>query len=83
MKIKGEIAMNNYFSVMSLNLVAWLISKDFEIIETALINNQVTFFFEKSPELSEAINDYNNNIELKKFLGAFKQVKQIMYKTKN
>ena len=74
--------MNNYFTVMSLNMVAWLVSKGFPIVETATINNQITFFFEKSQALSEAINAYNSNIELKRFLGAFKQVKEMVYKIK-
>jgi hypothetical protein len=63
-------------------MVAWLVSKGFEVVETSTVNNQITFFFEKSEELSDAISAYNSNIELKKFLGAFREVKAMVHQNK-
>jgi hypothetical protein len=70
--------MNNYFSVMSLNMVAWLVSKGFEVVETVIVNNQVTFFFEKSEQLSESIVAYNSNLELKDFISCYRKVKELV-----
>ena len=72
--------MNNYFYTQSLNIVAWLISKDFKIKETTKIDKGTLFCFERSESLNQAINDYNINIELKKFIGAFREVKKFINK---
>lgn len=66
---------NNLFQTSSLNLVAWLLMKGFEVKEKVKVGDQAIFYFERVFGLQDAINAYNQNIELKQFIAQFKKVK--------
>lgn len=69
--------MDSVFQTSSLNLVAWLMVKGFEVNDHIKINNQTIFYFDRVDGLQEAINQYNNNTELKLFITKFKKVKEM------
>lgn len=73
--------MNEMFYCRSLNLVAYLMSKGIEPEGFNDRSKSLTFYFKKNSILQERINDYNQDIELKEFITAFKRVKEI-YKSK-
>jgi hypothetical protein len=68
---------NILFQTSSLNIVAWLLTKGFTVKEKIKIDNQTVFFFDRNNTLQQAINDYNNNQELKNFIAKFKIVKEM------
>jgi hypothetical protein len=68
--------MKNYFYTSSLNMTAWLHSKRFEIVNIVKLDKPI-FYFTRTDELEKSINDYNNNIELKTFIGAFRYINQL------
>jgi hypothetical protein len=70
--------MSNLFQTSSLNIVAWLMTMNIDSIEHAKINGQSIFYYERSTELQEALNSYNNNIDLKRFISCFKKIKDII-----
>ena len=67
--------MKNYYYTGSLNMASWLYSKGFEIINITKLDKAV-LYFDRSEELEKSIEEYNKNLELKKFITAFKEVKQ-------
>jgi len=70
--------MDKLFQTSSLNLVAWFLTKDIQIKEKVNIGDVTVFYFNRTDELQKAINEYNQNIELKKFITKFKQVREII-----
>ena len=67
-----------YF-VTSIFLNSYLLSKDFEIVKTAkLNNNKVALFYENVDELHEAIAEYKVNAELKEFVAQYHNVRAII-----
>lgn len=66
-----------YFQTASLNMVAWLITKGFNIKDTKKLDGQTIFYFDRNEEVQKAVNDYNSNYELKKFISNFRKVKEI------
>lgn len=70
--------MDKLFQTSSLNLVAWVLTKDIQIKEKVNIGDVTVFYFDRTDELQKAINEYNQNIELKKFITKFKQVREII-----
>jgi hypothetical protein len=70
--------MRNYFYTESLNVAAWLVSRGFNIDNTTKIGNLTRFNFIRSEQLISEINNYNQNIELKKFITAFRDVKRLL-----
>ena len=69
--------MNSLFQTSSLNLVAWLLVKGFKVKEKIKIDNSTIFYFDRVHELQQAINEYNQNQELKDFIAKFKLVKEM------
>jgi hypothetical protein len=63
------------FHTSSLNIVAWLLSKGYQIKDKVKINNQTVFFFDRDENLQKVIDEYNNNQELKLFISKFREVK--------
>lgn len=59
------------------NIVAYLLSKGFEIDETNEENGKVSAVFYRSKELNSAIAAYMNNKELLDFIAAYKKVKMV------
>jgi hypothetical protein len=68
----------NYYHTASLNIAAWLISKDIPLKDSKRIDKQMIFYFEKTNELNNAISEYLSNESLKKFITSFKKVKEIV-----
>jgi hypothetical protein len=71
--------MENYYFTQSLNIAAYLISKGYEVKKLENSSTGITtFFFERSDGTFEAVKEYNNNDELKKFISAFREIKQMV-----
>lgn len=68
----------SYFQTASLNMVAWLITKEFAIKDTKKLDGQTIFYFDRTEDVQLAVNEYNNNYELKKFIANFKKVKELI-----
>lgn len=75
--------MDNYFHTKSLNLVAWLIANEIPIYKTVVLGNNTIFYFEHNEKVESLIQSYNSNEVLKKFISAFKYVKDVVRKNKN
>lgn len=74
--------MENNFCTESLNLVAWLIMHEQPIANTFFSNGVTLFCFNRTPEIEKLIKEYDNNLELKKFIVAFRKVKEIVKNNK-
>jgi hypothetical protein len=71
--------MNNIFQTSSLNVAAWLLTKDIEPVNCISIKNQqALFFYERSEKLTNALDEYEVNKEIKLFISKFKQVKEMI-----
>jgi hypothetical protein len=68
----------NIFQTSSLNIAAWLLTKEIEPKDYITVNGYTTFFYERSEELNKSLDEYDNNLELKKFIGKFKQVREMV-----
>jgi len=69
---------NNIFQTSSLNIVAWLMTKGYEVVDQKKINNSTIFYFERDNNLQSALNEYNNNTSLKQFISNFRKVKMMI-----
>ena len=69
---------NNIFQTSSLNIVAWLMTKGYEVSDKKRINNSTIFYFERDKNLQSILNEYNNNIALKEFISNFRKVKMMI-----
>jgi hypothetical protein len=74
--------MNEMFYCKSLNLVAYIMSKGIEPQGFNDRGKNLTFYFVKNDKLKEVIDSYNNNTDLKNFISAFKQVKDLIKESK-
>lgn len=72
--------MKDFYYTSSLNVSAWLVANGFKVIKSIKLSS-VVIYFDRTKKLEECINKYNNNIELKKFISAFKDVKRIVKET--
>ena len=68
-----------YFVTQSLNVSAYLRYKGFEIKETRKDDKTVSFCFEKSLEVFDAVNEYNQNSDLKKFITCYREIRSLIY----
>lgn len=75
--------MTEMFYCRSLNLVSYLLSKGVNPEGYNDKGKNLTFYFKKNDQLQEAIDSYNNNTELKEFIAAFKEVKDLIRTNKN
>lgn len=75
--------MTEMFYCRSLNLVSYLLSKGVNPEGYNDKGKNLTFYFKKNDQLQEAIDSYNNNKELKEFIAAFKEVKDLIRTNKN
>lgn len=71
------------FYCRSLNLVSFLISKGIKPEGYNDKGRNLTFYFKKNTELQKVIDEYNNNQELKDFIAAFKEVKNLIKENKS
>jgi hypothetical protein len=67
--------MNNIFQTSSLNIVAWLMTKGYEVKDRKRINNSTIFYFDRDDKLQKVIDEYNSNKTLKDFIAKFREVK--------
>jgi hypothetical protein len=67
--------MNNIFQTSSLNIVAWLMTKGYQVVDRKRINNSTIFYFDRDDKLQEVIDEYNSNTVLKDFIAKFREVK--------
>jgi hypothetical protein len=75
--------MNEMFYCKSLNLVSYIISKGIQPEGYNDRGKNLTFYFVKDDQLKVVIDSYNSNVELKNFISAFKQVKDLIKENKN
>lgn len=75
---QGEIRMSDLYYTQSLNLAAYLMSKDFMPVGKRDSLKGVTIYFNKTDALHDAVREYNRNIELKKFITSFKDLKSYL-----
>lgn len=68
----------NLFQTSSLNIAAWLLTKDIEPLNYVTVGNQTVFFYERSNSLKYALDEYDNNKELKLFISKFKQIREMV-----
>lgn len=72
--------MNELYYTQSTNLAAYLVMNGFEIVGNRKSNGKVTLYFPKSDLLHDCVRRYNSETELKKFISAFKTVKESINK---
>ncbi len=70
---------NDYFVTQSLNVAAYLLFKGFEVKHFKKEDGFASFCFDKSEEVFEAVNEYNQSGELKRFINCFREIKKILY----
>lgn len=68
---------NNIFQTSSLNIVAWLMVKNRTVVDKKKINGKTVFYFDRDETLQNDIDEYNSNVDLKKFIGKFREVKDM------
>jgi hypothetical protein len=68
----------NVFKTSSLNIASWLLVKEVEPLDYITVKGVTTFFYERSDVLDKYLTEYDNNVELKKFIGKFRQVREMV-----
>ncbi len=66
------------FSTLSTNIAAFLLSRGIAPTEVVGASGKTYFFYERTQDLQEGLDAYNNNIQLKKFISSFKEIKEMM-----
>lgn len=64
------------FSTKSLNVVAWMLQKGYDIKDMYHVDDCIIFHFEHSDEIIQELENYRKNIELREFLSHFRKLKQ-------
>ncbi|MDT0160245.1 DUF5659 domain-containing protein [Bacillus sp. AG4(2022)] len=70
--------MQELYYTQSLNLASFLMAKGFSPVGKRKIERGVTIYFTKTDELHEAVREYNKNEDLKKFISAFRELKNYL-----
>ena len=68
-----------YFVTQSLNVGAYLRFKGFEIRDVRKDGKTVSFCFDKSNEVFDAVNEYNQDNDLKKFITSYREIRSLIY----
>lgn len=68
------------YYTQSTNLAAFLVMNGHEIVGKRKVKNVTTLYFKKSDTLHDCVREYNSDDNLKKFIAAFKTVKEILNK---
>lgn len=73
----------NLFYIFSIYTIAYLKSIGFVEVkkEKSPQSGKVAYFFENTEELQKALEDYNNDWKLQRFIHAYKVVKDEMFNT--
>lgn len=70
---------NRLYFITSIYLNAFLLSKDFKVEKTSVLDSgKVALFYADTEELHRAIEDYKNNKELTDFVTSYLKVKDII-----
>lgn len=70
--------MQDLYYTQSLNLASYVMSKGHQPVGKSKSNGTVTIYFTKTDELHNAVREYNTNTELKKFISAFRDLKNYL-----
>lgn len=70
--------MQDLYYTQSLNLAAFVMSKGHEPVGKSKSNGSVTIYFKKTDQLHDAVREYNKHEDLKKFIGAFRELKNYL-----
>ncbi len=73
------IMINDYFVTQSLNVAAYLLFKGFQVKNFKKEDGFASFCFDKSEKVFEAVNEYNQSGELKRFINCFREIKKMLY----
>lgn len=68
----------DYYTTQSLNVAAFLMYKDLEVVKSETIKGITTFYFKREDAVYDALAEYNSNVELKKFITSFREVKRLI-----
>jgi hypothetical protein len=71
---------NEYFVTQSLNVAAYLRYKGFKLQEFIKQDKIASYCFDKSPEVFSAVNEYNQNNDLKRFINSYREIRELIYK---
>jgi hypothetical protein len=72
-----ESTVGNLYQVYSLNVATYLKMNGFNIIRAEKIEDKTVFSFERTEQLYKAIDTYNSNEELKRFISTYKDIRNI------
>lgn len=68
------------FSTLSTNIVAFLLMNEIEPDDMVKSANNTYFFYERTQKLQDSLEEYNEDVRLKKFISCFKRVKEMTRK---
>ncbi len=74
--------MNETYTTQSLNIAAYLKANKINPIHIEKINGKAMFHFPKSPEVKKLVEMYLDDSTLKRFIMAFKEIKDMAIKIK-
>lgn len=72
--------MNEFYYTQSLNLAAYLVMNGHELQGYRKNEYATTMYFIKTEELFKHLDQYNQDLKLKKFIASFKTLKSIINK---
>lgn len=67
-EISEQEARLHYFTTSNINLTAFLCKNGFNYVEAKRYNKSVMFYFEKSSDLEDCVNDFFANKDLRGYL---------------
>lgn len=68
------------FSTLSTNIAAFLLSRGISPTDVVGTSGKTYFFYDRTPELQDSLDAYNNDIHLKRFISSFKEIKDMIRK---
>ena len=71
---------NEYFVTQSLNVAAYLKFKGFTLQKFIKEDKMASYCFDKSGEVFSAVNEYNQNNDLKRFINSYREIRELIYK---
>jgi hypothetical protein len=72
--------MENLYNTMSLNVAAFLKCNGIEVVKVEKKDGKAVFYFPKTPQVKTLVDMYFNDVTLKRFIIAFKDIKQMAQK---
>lgn len=68
----------NLYYTQSLNLAAYLKWNGKEPIKSETVNGITTFYFDKDEETYKIVTRYNNDLDMKRFITCFRDIKRMI-----